>query len=124
MARDGRKQTGRISDIYPGCKKPSLLMSKPVISAVFIILAFARGLVPAHACAQVQQAPPQQSPAVTRANYASFARFSPKKLEKMIFSVAVDPPWLKKTDRFWYMFETTEGKKWYIVDPTKGEKKL
>lgn len=61
---------------------------------------------------------------VTKANYALAARFSPKKLEKMIFSTSVDPHWLKKSDRFWYVYETTEGKKWYIVDPVKGEKKL
>lgn len=65
----------------------------------------------------------QQIP-VTKANYALAARFSPKKVEKMVFSLNVDPHWLKKTDRFWYMYETTEGKKWYIVDPVKGEKKL
>ena len=64
----------------------------------------------------------QQIP-VIRSNYQLAARFSPKKLEKMIFSTQVDAHWLKKSDRFWYMFETTEGKKWYIVDPSKTEKK-
>ena len=65
----------------------------------------------------------QQTP-VTKANYQLAAKFAPKKLDKMVFSTAVDPHWLKKSDRFWYMYETTEGKKWYIVDPTKGEKKI
>ncbi len=65
----------------------------------------------------------QQAPAV-KANYQLAARFSSKKLEKMIFTTAVDPHWLKKSDRFWYMYETTEGKKWYIVDPLKGERQL
>ncbi len=65
-----------------------------------------------------------QNTPVTKANYSLAARFSPKKLEKLIFSTNVDPHWLKKTDRFWYVYETTEGKKWYIVDPTKAEKKL
>ena len=65
----------------------------------------------------------QNSP-VSKANYQLAARFSPKKLEKLIFSTKVDPHWLKKSDRFWYMYETTEGKKWYIVDPVKAEKKL
>ncbi|TDO28038.1 S9 family peptidase [Sediminibacterium goheungense] len=65
----------------------------------------------------------QQTP-VTKANYALAARFSPKKLGKMIFSTSVDPHWLKNSDKFWYMYETTEGKKWYIVDPVKGEKKV
>jgi dipeptidyl-peptidase 4 len=65
----------------------------------------------------------QQTP-VTKANYAAAARYSPKKLEKLVFSLNVDPHWLKKSDRFWYMYETSEGKKWYIVDAVKGEKKL
>ena len=51
------------------------------------------------------------------------ARFAPRKLEKMIFSTSVDPHWLKKSDRFWYVYETPQGKNWYIVDPAKGEKK-
>src|SRR5579864_8228289 len=64
----------------------------------------------------------QQTP-VTTANYQAAARFSPRKVEKMVFSLTVEPHWLKKSNRFWYMYETTEGKKWYIVDPAKGEKK-
>jgi dipeptidyl aminopeptidase/acylaminoacyl peptidase len=65
-----------------------------------------------------------QNTPVTTANYQQAARFAPRKLSKLIFSTNVDAHWLKKTDRFWYMYETTEGKKWYIVDPVKGEKKL
>ncbi len=64
-----------------------------------------------------------QHPTTTKANYQLAARFSPGKIGKMIFSTSVDAHWLKKTTRFWYMYETTEGKKWYIVDPAKGEKK-
>ena len=58
-----------------------------------------------------------------KANYTLAARFSPKKLEKMIFSLAVDPHWLKQSNKFWYTFETSEGKQWNIVDPIKNEKK-
>jgi dipeptidyl aminopeptidase/acylaminoacyl peptidase len=65
----------------------------------------------------------QQTPAA-KANYQLAARFSPKKLEKMVFSTSVDPHWLKKSDRFWYTYETPNGKNWYIVDPAKAEKKL
>lgn len=61
---------------------------------------------------------------VTKANYQLAARFAPRKLDKMIFNTTVDPHWLKKSDRFWYEYETSDGKKWYIVDPVKGEKKL
>ena len=58
-----------------------------------------------------------------KANYPLAARFSPKKLEKMIFSLAVDPHWLKQSNKFWYTYETSEGKQWNIVDPLKNEKK-
>ncbi|HVG41722.1 MAG TPA: DPP IV N-terminal domain-containing protein [Chitinophagaceae bacterium] len=61
---------------------------------------------------------------VTKANYQLASRFSPAKLDKMIFSTAVDPHWLKTSDRFWYTYETSEGRKWYIVDPARNEKKL
>jgi dipeptidyl-peptidase-4 len=61
---------------------------------------------------------------VTKANYQLASRFSPKKIEKLVFSTNVDPHWLKKSNRFWYTYETTDGKKWYIVDPVKGEKRL
>lgn len=56
------------------------------------------------------------------ANYDLAARFSPKKLEKMLFSTAVDPHWMKTGSKFWYVYETTAGKKWYVVDPVKMTK--
>jgi dipeptidyl-peptidase-4 len=65
-----------------------------------------------------------QNVPVTKANYQQAARFAPRKLDKLIFSTFVDAHWLKKSDRFWYMYETTDGKKWFIIDPVKGEKKL
>jgi len=60
----------------------------------------------------------QQFPA-SKSNYELAARFSPKKLEKMLFSTAVDPRWMKGGVKFWYTYETTAGKKWYVVDPVK-----
>src|SRR5258705_11019383 len=59
-----------------------------------------------------------------KANYQLAARFSQKKQEKLLFSTIVDAHWLKKGSRFWYSYETTEGKKWYIADPVKAEKRL
>ncbi len=58
-----------------------------------------------------------------KANYFLAARFAPKKLDKMIFSLSIDPHWLKLSNKFWYTYETSEGKQWNIVDPVKGEKK-
>jgi len=59
---------------------------------------------------------------VTKANYELPARFSPKKIDKMVFSTSVDAHWLKKSTRFWYSYETPEGKNYYIVDPAKRTK--
>ena len=58
----------------------------------------------------------------TKGNYELAARFSPEKLKKMIFSISVDAHWLKRSDRFWYEYETTEGKNWYIVNPATKSK--
>lgn len=64
-----------------------------------------------------------QTPAA-KANYQLAARFSPKKMEKMVFSTSVDPHWLKQSNRFWYTYETPNGKNWYLVDPAKADKRL
>ncbi len=79
-----------------------------IILFVFIFLCFSSAIA--------------QNTPVTKGNYALAARFSPKKLDKLVFSTNVDPHWLKKSDRFWYVYETPAGKKWYIVDPVKASK--
>lgn len=58
----------------------------------------------------------------TKANYQLASRFAPKKIGKMVFSTNVDPHWLKNSTRFWYSYETPNGKNWYIVDPAKNDK--
>lgn len=56
------------------------------------------------------------------ANYDLAARFSPNKVKKMVFSTSVSPHWLKNSDRFWYMYETSEGKFYYLIDPARKTK--
>jgi len=58
-----------------------------------------------------------------KANYQLASRFSPNKLKKIIYSTAVDPHWLKLSNRFWYEYETPNGKLWYLVDPVAKSKK-
>jgi hypothetical protein len=65
----------------------------------------------------------QQDSKEVKPNYQLAAKFSPARLDKMVFSLNVDPHWLKKSNRFWYTYQTTEGKNWFIVDPAKAEKK-
>jgi dipeptidyl aminopeptidase/acylaminoacyl peptidase len=64
----------------------------------------------------------QQTP-VTTANYELAARFSPKRVNKLVFSTAVNPNWFKNSDKFWYIYQTPEGSFYYIVDPATGAKK-
>ncbi|MGM0944441.1 MAG: DPP IV N-terminal domain-containing protein [Bacteroidota bacterium] len=59
---------------------------------------------------------------VYKGNYELAARFSPEKVRKMIFSTSVSPHWMKKSDRFWYEYETSDGKNWYVVDPVRKTK--
>lgn len=65
-----------------------------------------------------------QSTAPAKGNYQLASRFSPNKLKKLIFTTSVDPHWLKNSDRFWYEYETSNGKKWYLVDPAAKSKRL
>ncbi|MBT7984643.1 MAG: S9 family peptidase [Flavobacteriaceae bacterium] len=56
-------------------------------------------------------------------NYDLAAKFSPKKIAKLVHSTSVNPHWLKAGDKFWYQYKTTEGSSYYLVDPNKKVKK-
>lgn len=72
--------------------------------------------------AYTQNQAPNGAP--SKANYQLAAKFSPKKIQKLVFSTSVDPHWLKLSNNFWYVYETSEIKNWYIVDPDKKTKTL
>ena len=55
-------------------------------------------------------------------NYALEERFLPDQLNKLVFDLAVTPHWFSESDRFWYSFQTTEGTRYYLVDPLKKSK--
>jgi len=65
----------------------------------------------------------ESSAPAPKANYQLASRFSPAKLRKIVYSTAVDPHWLKLSNRFWYEYETPNGKEWYLVDPQGRSKK-
>jgi len=56
-------------------------------------------------------------------NYDLAAKFSPKKIAKLVHSTSVNQHWLKAGDKFWYQYKTTEGSSYYLVDPNKKVKK-
>lgn len=64
-----------------------------------------------------------QSPAGTIANYSLAERFSPSRLDKMVFDTRVTPHWMPSGNRFWYSYKTSEGTFYYVVDLDKRTKK-
>lgn len=64
----------------------------------------------------------QQTP-VTKANYDLAERFSAKKVGNMVFSTSIRPNWFLNSDKFWYSYKTTNGTKYYIVDPVNASKR-
>ncbi|WP_456461666.1 DPP IV N-terminal domain-containing protein [Lutibacter sp.] len=52
-------------------------------------------------------------------NYRLAAKYSPENLAKLVHSTTVKPHWLKKRNRFWYQYKTTEGSNYYLVDADK-----
>jgi dipeptidyl aminopeptidase/acylaminoacyl peptidase len=80
----------------------------PVYAALF-------ALVPAFAA----DAP---TPARPKANYELAAQWTPTKAGKLVFDTTVTPHWLEQGDRFWYSFENSKGRRFYIVDPAKKTK--
>jgi dipeptidyl-peptidase-4 len=56
---------------------------------------------------------------VRKANYALAERFSPPGMRTMLFSTSVGARWLEHSDRFWYQWETPQGRVFYLVDPAR-----
>src|SRR5579862_3069628 len=58
----------------------------------------------------------------TKANYELAARWTSSKVAKLVFDMAVTPHWLAEGNRFWYSYENSTGRKFWVVDPTKKTK--
>ena len=64
----------------------------------------------------------QEKLSLTKPNYQLASKFSPSKLSKLIFSTEVNPNWINFGEKFWYEYNTPNGKKWYLVDPKTRRK--
>jgi hypothetical protein len=94
---------------------PSLLLMM-IISTVLVGGLLAQG-------AQNQGGMMQaQTPARVAPNWELSERWSPAKIGKLLFDVSVTPHWFDQSDRFWYSFETTDGIRYWIMDPVKKAK--
>ena len=59
---------------------------------------------------------------VQKANYELAGHWTAAKVGKLVFDTAVTPHWLETGDRFWYSYETSRGRYFYLVDPSKKTK--
>jgi hypothetical protein len=64
--------------------------------------------------------PPQEQSAAP--NYDLAAQWTSDKVRKLVFDTSVTPRWLEASDRFWYAYQTREGRKFSLVDPVKRTK--
>ncbi len=65
----------------------------------------------------------QEESGVSNANYRLAGRFAPYKIRRLIHSTSVSPRWIEDSERYWYEWETSDGKVFTIVDPAAGTKR-
>ncbi|MDA0328435.1 MAG: DPP IV N-terminal domain-containing protein [Gemmatimonadetes bacterium] len=56
------------------------------------------------------------------ANFDLAARWAPYKIRDLIHSTSITPNWINHGDKFWYEWETSAGRSFYLVDPAAGAK--
>src|SRR5213596_1191354 len=59
---------------------------------------------------------------VPKANYELASEWTAQKVGRLVFDTTVTPRWLETSDRFWYAYQTRDGRKFYLVDPLKKSK--
>ncbi len=55
-------------------------------------------------------------------NYELASAWTSQKVSKLVFDTSITPRWLETSDRFWYTYQTREGRRFHIVDPVKRTK--
>ncbi len=88
----------------------------------FVVLVICFGLVLAPAATFAQDKKAESDNRVQKANYDLASRWTAQKVGKMVFDTAVTPHWLETGDKFWYSYETGQGRRFYLVDPLKKSK--
>jgi dipeptidyl-peptidase 4 len=65
---------------------------------------------------------PLTGPAPVTPNFDLGSRWTSSKVAKLVFDTSVTPHWLQGGDRFWYAYQTRDGRRFYLVDPLKKAK--
>ncbi len=74
-----------------------------------------------------QHSRPVHRPRTTRLSKRTItvaSQWTSQKVGKLVFDTAVTPRWLETGDRFWYAYQTPQGRNFYLVDPAKKSKAL
>ena len=66
--------------------------------------------------------PRAQSASALKPNYDLASEWTAQKVGRLVFDTTVTPRWLESSDRFWYSYQTRDGRKFYLVDPLKKAK--
>jgi dipeptidyl aminopeptidase/acylaminoacyl peptidase len=61
-------------------------------------------------------------PAPVAPNFDLGSRWTAAKVGKLVFDTSVTPHWMQGGDRFWYAYQTREGRRFLTVDPLKKSK--
>ncbi len=69
--------------------------------------------------AQNGQAVAPQTTAAAVPNYDLAAQWTTQKVNRLVFDTSVTPRWLDTGDRFWYAYQTREGRRFFLVDPAE-----
>jgi hypothetical protein len=59
---------------------------------------------------------------VVKPNYDLASQWTGEKVGKLLFDTSVTPRWFEGGDRFWYTFQTREGRKFSLVEPARKSK--
>jgi len=87
---------------------------KRAFLAVFLVFIFLAATMPLLA---------GENTPVKKANYDLAAKWMSAKIGKLVFDTSVSPHWLETSDKFWYTYETSQGRKFFIADPVMKTKK-
>jgi len=60
---------------------------------------------------------------VHKANYDLAMKWTSQKIAKRLFDTSVTPHWLESGERFWYTYETSQGRRYWLVDCRAKSKK-
>ena len=86
---------------------------------VRLIVVMSLSMTAAPIAAPFRVAAPGPERELAKPNYDLASRWTSSKVGKLVFDLAVTPHWLEESDRFWYPYETRQGKRYVIVDPLK-----